>query len=138
MSNKIFLSLFMILAALTFSGCSIKNNNVDNSNMKTEKTPKSSIESENCADCGKGGWEKMEISCNKEILNKNDFKNCLMNYNWSSVKSETSLENFKEGYIEIGSMEILDNPTANSIKVYIYNQWSVDKNGTLYLLGQLG
>lgn len=139
MSNKIFFSFTIILAILVLSGCSVKNNSATSeSKNNIEKTPKSNSESENCADCGQGGWQKMEVSCGQEILNKNDFKKCLMNFSWSAVNSETGAKNIKEGYIKIGDMEILNNPTADSIKVYIFNQWSVDKDGNLYLLGQLG
>ena len=122
MRNRILLSFSIILVALTASGCSLKN----------------VVTSENCADCGKDGWQKMDVSCGQEIFNTNDFKKCLTNFSWSSVNDETSLENVKEGYIKISGKETLNNPVGNSIKVYIFNQWSVDKDGNLYLLGQLG
>ena len=79
-----------------------------------------------CKDCGESGWQKMNIKCQQTIFTKNDFKNCLMKFSWSSVSQNTSIEEIKEGYIEIGG------------KVFIYHQWAVDKDGNLYLLGQLG
>ncbi len=91
-----------------------------------------------CVDCGEGGWQKMSEKCGQTILSKNEFKSCLMPFSWASVNQNTSVEEIKEGYIEIGGVEILKSPTAKSIKVFIYHQWAVDKNGSLYLLGQLG
>jgi|GEM_PF-1485446 hypothetical protein len=91
-----------------------------------------------CYDCGEGGWQKMAEKCSQVIQNKNDYKNCLMNFTWSSVNQNTSIDEIKEGYIEIGGSEILKNPTSKSIKVFIYHQWAVDEEGNLYLLGQLG
>jgi hypothetical protein len=139
MSNKTISLLLIILAILVLSSCSMKNNiNTNETRNNIEKTPKSNLESETCADCGQGGWQKMEVGCGQEILNKNDFKKCLMNFSWSSVNNKTDVENIKEGYIKMGGMETFNNPTADSIKVYIFNQWSADKDGNLYLLGQLG
>jgi hypothetical protein len=139
MNKKIFFSFSIILTILLLPGCSIKNNITSNeSKNNIEKTPKSNSESKNCADCGQDGWQKMKESCSQEILNKNDFKKCLMNFSWSHNNNETNTEDIKEGYIEMGSHESLNNPTDSSIKVFIYNQWAVDKDGNLYLDGQLG
>ena len=127
MKNKILL-IYFVLIILMLSGCSAKT--------KGENAEKAN--SKFCADCGQGGWKKMDDKCTKKISNKNDFKNCLKEFNWSSVDKNTDLEKFEEGFIEMGGMELMDNPTANSIKVFNYRQWSVDENGQLYLLGQLG
>lgn len=91
-----------------------------------------------CYDCGEGGWQKMSEKCGQPIITKNDLKSCLMNFRWSSVNQNTNIDEIKDGYIEIGGSEVLKNPTTKSIKVFIYHQWAVDKEGDLYLLGQLG
>lgn len=135
MRNKKFLSIFFTFTIFMFSGCTTKDNSI-NSNTHNNQEPV--IEEEFCADCGQGGWEKMDKKCDKGILNKYDFKKCLMNYNWSDVNNETNTDEMENRYIEINSMEILNNPTPSSIKVIIYKQWAVDENGNLYLFGQLG
>lgn len=94
--------------------------------------------SADCYDCGESGWQKMSDKCGQQIAAKNDYKNCLINFSWSLVNQNTNIDEIKEGYIEIGGSEILENPTSKSIKVFIYHQWAVDKDGNLYLLGQLG
>ena len=91
-----------------------------------------------CYDCGEGGWQKMSKNCGQQIIAKNNFRSCLMNFSWSSVNQNTGIDEIKEGYIEIGGSEVLKNPTNKSIKVFIYHQWAVDKDGNLYLLEQLG
>lgn len=91
-----------------------------------------------CYDCGEGGWQKMSEECGQQIIIKNDFKGCLMNFSWSLVNKNTSTDKIKDGYIEIGGSEVLKNSSTKSIKVFIYHQWAVDKDGNLYLLGQLG
>jgi len=146
MNNKIFSFIFLIFAFLTLSACSIKNINTENKINSSESIQKTNVEKNICYDCGKGGWEKMDKKCNKNITNKKDFKNCLMTINWSNKKDDTgvmemrnvSVEEMENGYIEINSMEILNKPSTNSIEVIIYRQWAVDVNGNLYLLGQLG
>jgi hypothetical protein len=35
-------------------------------------------------------------------------------------------------------MKILQNPTDTSIKVFLYQRWAADEEGTLYLLNELG
>ena len=122
---------------MTLSGCSTKNN-INNSIDTTSNNDNSEVEEEVCADCGQGGWEKMDKKCNIGILNKNDLKNCLLDYAWSAVTNNTNTTEMENGYIEINSMEILNNPTPKSIKVIIYRQWAADEDGNLYLLGQLG
>lgn len=92
----------------------------------------------NCVDCGDVGWQKMDEKCGQAILTKNDFKNCLLNFNWSLVNQNTNLDEIKSGNIEIGSSEIIENQTFKSIKVFIYKQWAGDRDGNLFLLGQLG
>lgn len=92
----------------------------------------------NCVDCGEGGWQKMSEKCGQSIITKDDVKSCFMNFSWSSATQNTSTDEIKDGYIEIGGSEVLKNPTTKSIKVFIYHQWAVDKDGNLYLLGQLG
>lgn len=119
--KKLIFAISIAFILLISAGCSFANKN-----------------SSFCADCGKGGWEKMEYKCAGKISDSSDFKACLESYAWSSVNESTSLEEFKEGYIEMGGLKILDRPTANSIKIFNYHQWSVDENGQLYLLGQLG
>jgi hypothetical protein len=99
---------------------------------------KSINNSVNCVDCGESGWQKMSNKCGQSIITKNDFKSCLINFSWSSVNQNTSTDEIKDGYIEIGGSEVLKNPTTKSIKVFIYHQWAVDRDGNLYLLGQLG
>lgn len=96
------------------------------------------IDPVDCYDCGKGGWQKMSVNCGQQIIAKNDFKGCLINFSWSSVNQNMSLDDIKEGYIEIGGLEVLNAPTPKSIKVLIYNQWAVDIDGNLYLFEQLG
>ena len=91
-----------------------------------------------CYDCGEGGWQKMSEKCGQTIITKNDFKSCLIDFTWSLVSQNTSTDEIKDGYIEIGGSEVLKSPTTKSIKVFIYHQWAVDKDGNLYLLGQLG
>ncbi len=91
-----------------------------------------------CFDCSEGGWQKMSEKCGQAIITKNDLKDCLTKFNWSLVNQNTSTDEIKDGYIEIGDVKVLNNPTTKSIKVFIYHQWSVDKDGNLYLLGQLG
>lgn len=125
MKKNLILSTFAIFALIIISGCSTINN------RNNQKFPE-------CYDCGQGGWEMMKEKCNQEISTKNDFKNCLINFTWSGINSETDVEEIEEGYIEINGTEISDKPTLNSIKVFIYHQWAVDENGNLYLLGQLG
>ena len=91
-----------------------------------------------CADCGQGGWEKMDYNCSGTINNKESFKKCLENFDWFKGQADVDITKISEGYIEIGSMETLESPAANTIKVMIYRQWAVDGVGNLYLLGQLG
>ncbi|MBU1557483.1 hypothetical protein KKC45_00810, partial [Patescibacteria group bacterium] len=104
----------------------------------SEENQKINIEEEFCSDCGQGGWEKMNEKCNEEVLNKDDFKKCLMEFSWSNVDADTNFEETKEGYIEVNGTKILNDPSVNSIKIIKYNQWAVDEEGNLYLLGELG
>ena len=80
----------------------------------------------------------MSEKCVHPIIVKNDFKYCLMNYNWSPLNTNVNINEIGDGYIEIGSFEIIQNPTSKSIKVFIYHQWAADGEGKLYLLSQLG
>ena len=80
----------------------------------------------------------MNEKCEHQIITKNNFMECLMNFDWSSVNQNTNIDEITHGYIEIGGSEVLNSPTAKSIKVLIYHQWAVDEDGNLYLLGQLG
>ena len=80
----------------------------------------------------------MNQKCQKINITKNDFKNCLINSNLNVPKSGNDNNEIIDGYIEIGEYKILKNPTKKSIKVYIYHQWAVDMDGTMYLMGQLG
>ena len=93
-----------------------------------------------CYDCGDAGWQTMSDANKCEEINftKEGFKKCLMGFNFSDVRQDTSIDEFKEGYIEIGGSTILQTITERAIKVFIYNQWAVDKDGRLYLLSQLG
>ncbi len=91
-----------------------------------------------CVDCGVGGWQKMSEVCVQPVPTKNDARGCFINFSWSSVTSTTNIDEIKDGYIEIGGLEVLKNPTIKSIKVFIYHQWAIDEEGNLYLLGQLG
>ena len=95
-------------------------------------------QSQECLDCGDGGWQKMSEECGRQVTTKNEYKNCLINFDWSSVSSYTSTGEMYEGYIELGGTGMSKHPAANSIKVIIFNQWAVDNSGSLYLLGQLG
>lgn len=137
MNKKIIIGLILTLTALAV-GCAVKKGGVNIYNENTLKTPNSNESTTNCVDCGESGWQKMAEKCDSMILNKNDFKKCLMKFPWSSVNAATDVDEIEEGYIEIGSMETLKDPTTNAFRVYIYHQWAVDENGTLYLLGQLG
>lgn len=91
-----------------------------------------------CLDCGKAGWEKMNLTCNQKNLTKPDFKNCLKSFSWSQVSDQTDVSEIKEGYIQINGFDISKTPKVNLIKVLIFKQWAVDENGNLYLLGHLG
>lgn len=91
-----------------------------------------------CTDCGQGGWEKMDYRCGSAITSKESFKICLENFDWYKGQANIDIGQISDGYIEIGSMEILNSPAAKALKVMIYRQWAVDGKGNLYLLGQLG
>lgn len=92
----------------------------------------------NCVDYGPTGWQKMEQKCSQLIQEKINFKNCLMNFSWSQVNQNTSIDEFKEGSLEINDSDNLNKRTPSSIKVFFYHQWAVDKEGNLYLLEQAG
>lgn len=94
--------------------------------------------SENCVDCGPGGWQKMDYNCGNAVIDKKSFKECLESFDWFARHNNVDSSQINEGYIKIGSMEIMGKPSFWSIKVLIYHQWAVDRNGNLYLLGQLG
>lgn len=104
-------------------------------------SPTVTITPRTCYDCGQSGWEKMRLQCKNNTTNttsKDDFKNCLIFNELSDIKSSDTNDEIEDGYIEIGSEKIFKNPTYKSIKVYIYQKWAVDKNGTMYLNGELG
>ena len=93
-----------------------------------------------CYDCGAGGWQAMDMAnkCEEANFTREGFKKCLMGFNFSDVQQDTSIDEFKEGYIEIGGSTILQTITEKAIKVFIYHQWAIDKDGRLYILSQLG
>jgi hypothetical protein len=91
------------------------------------------------SDRGEGGWQKMSESCGEDpIVERANFKKCLQSFSWSGVGEKTSEKEIQERFIEIGSMKILQNPTDTSIKVFLYQRWAADEEGTLYLLNELG
>lgn len=93
----------------------------------------------NCADCGEGGWQPMNLSCGKAVINKSEFKACLSTFPWTGIDKEPHVEmEMEEGYLQLGKMTRLKSPEPKAFKVIFYHQWAVDHDGKLYLLGQLG
>ncbi len=119
------------------SGKLEKHKNYFSYEKETKTDSKENIKN-NCYDCGESGWQIMDEKCEQAILGSDDLQNCLMNFNWLSTNQSVGAEEIKDGYIEVGSMETFNGPTEKSIKVFIYHQWAADKDGNLYLLGQLG
>lgn len=79
----------------------------------------------------------MDVKCDSKISSKEDAIMCLSKFEWSSVNPNTSPSKIQEGYIKLHDYG-LTNDKKNSIKVYNYNQWSIDEEGNMYLEGQLG
>jgi hypothetical protein len=89
-------------------------------------------------DCGKGGWQKMEEKCSAGITDAVVCTQCLSGFSWANVGAAINNSEIKEGYIEIGGRVVFDAPGTGRIKVFVYHQWAVDKEGNLYLRNELG
>ena len=90
------------------------------------------------ADCEKGGWQKMDATCDQTVRSASDLKMCLTRFRWSSVNAGTDNAEFSEGFIDIGGTRVWNSFSVKSIRVRVYRQWAADEDGNLYLLGESG
>ena len=122
MKNLAVLFGYFLLFNFALSGVSSANSSID------------------CFDCGKGGWQKMNLRCSIKVLSKQDFMACLKNFSWSGITKEdnSSVKKVVSGYLEIGGSDLLSKPNKKSISVFRFNNWACDQDGNLYLNGQLG
>lgn len=148
MKNKIFLPALAIFTVLVLSGCSLQSNKVNNQDDSNGEQKMNDISptlaqtqpeetekpAEEVIDTGVKVWNKMTDKCDQSVLNKNDLKSCLMNFDWSEVDDNTDANQMETAYIKYNGQEA----GKGLFKVIMYKQWAADEDGNLYILEKLG